>query len=107
MTDTTRVWLHGLGAAAIGSSASSVATILVAPDRFNLTSLSGTGHVLMVAAVAGMVNAAAYLAKSPLPPLVMGPGDVATLKNPSITPDGTISGTSATLTKADPGSPKV
>jgi hypothetical protein len=100
VTDNTRIWLHGLGAAAIGSSASSIATILVAPDRFNLTSLSGTGHVFMVAVVAGVVNAAAYLAKSPLPPLVMGPGDVATLKNPSITPDGTISGSSATLTKA-------
>lgn len=100
MTNNTRIWLHGLGAAAIGSSASSVATILVAPDRFNLTSLIGFGHVCMVAIVAGMVNAAAYLAKSPLPPLVMGPGDVATLKDPTVMPDGTISGSSATLTKA-------
>lgn len=102
MTDTTRAWLHGLGAAAIGSSASSVATILVAPDRFNLTSLKGTADVFLVALVAGVVNAAAYLAKSPLPPLAMGPGDTATMKNPSIAPDGTISGTSATITKAIP-----
>ena len=101
MTDTTKVWLHGLGAAAIGSSSSSLATILVAPDRFNLTSLQGFGHVCIVALVSGAVAAAGYLAKSPLPPLVMGPGDIATLKNPSISPDGTISGDSATLTKAN------
>jgi len=100
MTNNTRIWLHGLGAAAIGSSASSIATIMVAPDRFNLTSLSGFGHVCLVALVAGIVNAAAYLAKSPLPPLVMGPGDKATLQDPSVSPDGTITGSSATLEKA-------
>jgi len=101
MTNNTRVWLHGLGAAAIGSSASSLATILVAPDRFNLTTLAGGGHVLMIAIVAGLVNAAAYLAKSPLPALVLQPGDKATMQDPTINPDGTITGSSATLTKGD------
>jgi hypothetical protein len=104
MTTTTRIWLHGLCAAFIGASSSSLATILVAPDRFNLTSLQGAGHLLVVSIVAGVVAAAGYLTHSPLPPLppVLGPGDVATIQNPAISAEGAITGSSATLTKADP-----
>ena len=101
MTENTKVWLHGLGAAFIGASSTSLSTILVAPDRFNMTTISGAWHLLVVALVSGAVAAAGYLSKSPLPALapVLGPGDTATIKNPQIATDGTVTGTSATLTK--------
>jgi hypothetical protein len=69
MTQNTRLWLHGLGAAFIGGGATSLSTVLVAPDRFNMTSLSGFEHLLTVAIVAGIVSAAGYLKQSPLPSL--------------------------------------
>lgn len=100
MTDNTKVWLHGLGAAAIGASGSSVATVLVAPDKFNLTSWAGFGHLIIVSLAAGVINAGAYLAKSPLPALTLEPGDKVNVQNPVLANDGTLSGSSATLTKA-------
>lgn len=94
LSDNTRIWLHGLGAAFIGASATSISTIVVAPAVFNLSSLSGAGHVVLVSAVSGCVSAAGYLAKSPLPPLqtqvereekIVGPDGGITQKSSSTT----------------------
>lgn len=101
MTDTTKVWLHGLGAAFVGAAASAIGPMLIAPDRFNLTSLAGLRSVFLASLISGGVAAAAFLRQSPLPPLI-GPGDKATVLNPTISSDGTITGDSATLQKAPP-----
>lgn len=69
MVYTTRAWLHGLLAAFIGAFASSAGAILVAPDRFNLTSVLGLRNVALSSIISGFVAAMAYLKQSPLPPL--------------------------------------
>lgn len=67
MSTNTRIWLHGLGAAFIGGAGTSLATIVVDSSKFNLTTLIGFGHVLIVAVVAGLISAGGYLKQSPLP----------------------------------------
>jgi hypothetical protein len=69
VTDNTKVWMHGLGAAFIGAAASSLGAIMVAPDRFNLNSLMGLRNVVLASVFSGVSSAAAYLKASPLPPL--------------------------------------
>jgi len=86
MSNSTRLWLHGLGAAFIGGGATSLSTVLVAPDRFNMTSLSGFGHLVVVAIVAGIVSAAGYLKQSPLPTMQIDQQKIET-------PEGSISQT--------------
>lgn len=66
MMSNRQICLHGLRAAASGASGTALVTIVVAPDRFNLTSLHGLGNVLLVALVSGLMYAGASLAKSPL-----------------------------------------
>jgi hypothetical protein len=92
MTTPTRVWLHGLGAAFIGASASSVGAILVAPDRFNLTTMSGLRNVILSSGLSGLSAAALYLKSSPLPPLETK----TTVDNPKIASDGTASASKIT-----------
>jgi len=60
MTQNTRMWLHGLGAAFVGGAGTSLATIVVDSEKFNLTSLVGFGHVLIVAVVSGLISAGGY-----------------------------------------------
>lgn len=69
MTPTTKAWLHGLGAAFIGSAASSLGSMLVAPAQFNLTSLVGFRNVVLSSLISGALAATLYLKSSPLPPL--------------------------------------
>lgn len=61
------VWIHGLISALIGGCATSISTIVVAPDQFNLD--GGLANVGKVALVSGIVAAAMYLKQSPLPPI--------------------------------------
>ena len=68
MSPNTRLWLHGLGAAFIGGAATSLATILVDSEKFNIDTFLGLQHLAVVAVVAGIVSAAGYLKQSPLPP---------------------------------------
>ena len=84
MTTNTIAWLHGLGAAFIGTAASSLGAILVAPDRFNLTTLSGLRNVVLASGLSGLSAAALYLKSSPLPPL----DTTTTIVNPVLTRDG-------------------
>lgn len=59
------LWLHGLVAVFIGAFASSIVTTYVAPEAFNFT--TQWKRTATVALAMGIVQAAAYLAKSPLP----------------------------------------
>ncbi|WP_263415348.1 hypothetical protein [Terriglobus albidus] len=69
MSRNMRLWLHGLGAAFIGGAATSLATVLVDSEKFNIDTLLGLQHLAFVAMVAGIVSAAGYLKQSPLPPV--------------------------------------
>jgi len=69
-------WLYGLGAAAIGGGAAAITSGLTSmgfsPDKFNLSSLQGLGHLLGLMAanfvVSAFLSVAFYLRQSPLPP---------------------------------------
>ncbi len=61
-----KIWMKGLAAAFIGGSAGAAAAALSAPDVFTLTQ-PGLIRLLKVSLVAAVLNAAAYLKKSPLP----------------------------------------
>lgn len=98
MTQSTRVWLHGLFAAFISAFSTAASGAIALPTVFNFTH-DGLLNMLKLSLVPAAVAVFSYLKQSPLPAL-MGPGDTATVDNPSISPDGTISGSSATLVKA-------
>ncbi len=61
-----KVWAKGIAAALIGGGASAVAAAVTAPGI--ATGTRGSWMVLLrMSAVAAVINAAAYLKKSPLP----------------------------------------
>ena len=61
-----KVWAKGIAAAVIGGGASAVAAAVTAPGI--ATGTRGSWMVLLrMSAVAAVINAAAYLKKSPLP----------------------------------------
>ena len=61
-----KVWVKGIAAALIGGGASAVAAAVTAPGIVSGT--RGSWMVLLrMSAVAAVLNAAAYLKKSPLP----------------------------------------
>lgn len=93
-----KTWLYGLVAAAIGGFASALLSALAMPDVVNFTH-DGEVHMIKLAIIGAVVPVLTLLKQSPLPPL-LGPGDKATVQNPIIGADGTITGDSATLTKA-------
>lgn len=62
-----KIWLHGLFAAFIGGAATAVSCLVVEPATFNFA--AGLSSTLKVAAVSGLISAAAYLKQSPLPPI--------------------------------------
>ena len=64
--NSTRLWFHGLVAAAIGGSANAVTLILVDPTKFNFS--TGLKPLIAAALASGVVAAAAYLKQSPVPP---------------------------------------
>lgn len=67
MRANVRAWVHGLLSAFIGSAASSTAAIFVAPQTFNIYTMSGWKHIGVMSLVAGMASVATYLKQSPLP----------------------------------------
>lgn len=76
MKTTIQRWLYGLGSAAIGGGASAVTSGLTsmgfAPDKFNLSTLQGMGHLMLLMlanfVVSGFLATMFYLRQSPLPP---------------------------------------
>ena len=61
-----KVWAKGVAAAVIGGSASAIAAAVTDPAIANGTR-SSWAALLRMSAVAAVLNAAAYLKKSPLP----------------------------------------
>ena len=69
-------WLYGLSSAFIGGGASAVTSGLIsmgfAPDKFNINTLPGLGHLLLLIIanflVSGILSVMFYLKQSPLPP---------------------------------------
>ena len=60
-----RLWLQGLGAAAVGGAATSISTMAIAPESFNFG--PGMKKVGMVAFVGALISVSAYLKQSPVP----------------------------------------
>ncbi len=94
MTSRVERWLYGLGSAIISGGSSAVVSGLtsmgIAPDRFNIANLSGTGHLLELMAanffVSAFLGAMFYLKQSPLPPESTGDSNpVAFVKQPETT----------------------
>ena len=75
MSTRAQKWIYGMGSAFIGGGASAVTSGLTsmgfAPDKFNLSSLSGFGHVAALSLanfmVSGGLSVMFYLRQSPLP----------------------------------------
>lgn len=85
LSNTTKSWLHGLGAAFIGASAATLTTVLSAPQQYNFTTRSGLVHIALSAVVAGVGSAAAYLLKSPLPGTVTAVEEKKVVETPEAT----------------------
>lgn len=101
MTQNTKTWLHGLVAAGITSFSTAASGLVVLPDVFNF-SRPGLLNIVKLVTVPTAIAVFGYLKQSPLPALILSPGDKATLTDPVLAPDGSISGSSATLEKAPP-----
>ena len=98
LSTSTKIWLHGLVAAFISAFATAASGAIALPTVFSFTRY-GLINMAKLAVVPAALAVFGYLKASPLPSL-MGPGDTATVKDPVISADGTISGSSATLQKA-------
>lgn len=72
--------------------------IVMLPTVFNFTH-DGLMNMIKLSVTPAMFAVFAYLKQSPLPGII-GPGDKAVVQNPVIAADGSVTGTSATLTKA-------
>lgn len=103
LSTNTKLWLHGLTAAAITAFSTAASGVIALPTVFSFDR-NGLMNMLKLCAVPTALAVFAYLQKSPVPGTILEPGDTAKLQNPVISPDGTISGTSATLQKATPPS---
>lgn len=99
LSANVKLWLHGLFAAAISAFATSASGVLALPTVFSFDK-NGLINMGKMAGGSALVAAFLYLKKSPVPGGIMEPGDTASINNPVIETDGTISGTSATLQKA-------
>jgi hypothetical protein len=64
-----RSWIHGLGAAFIGGSASAITSVVITPEILQWD--DGMKRLLKGALIAGFLTAAAYLKKSPLPEVIV------------------------------------
>jgi hypothetical protein len=96
MSESTKVWLHTLGAAFISAFATSASGMVTLPTVFNF-SHDGLINVLKVAALPAIAAVLAILKTSPLPPLVQ----TVVEKKQEVT-DGTVTAT-ATTTKITTG----
>lgn len=65
MTSTTKIWIEGLLAAAIGGGANAITVNLIDPVNFSLA--AHAGKLASVAVVGAVLSVAAYLKKSPIP----------------------------------------
>ena len=76
MNSKTERWLYGLGSAVISGGAGAVVSGLTSmgidPDKFNISSIQGMLHILILMfanfVVSGFLGGMFYLKQSPLPP---------------------------------------
>lgn len=61
------VWGKGLLSAAIGGASTSISTIAVSPETFNLNTGIGMKNIGVVAGTGAVLAALNYLKRSPLP----------------------------------------
>jgi hypothetical protein len=104
LSANTKLWLHGLFAAAISAFSTAASGAIALPTVFSFDK-NGFINMAKLAAVPAILAVFAYLKASPLPP-TLGPGDTLKVTNPTISATGTISADSATLQKA-PETPEV
>lgn len=71
MARSVLLWLHGLAAVFIGGAANSFLAMGIKPDAFNLG--AQWRSTLAFAVGSGILSAAAYLSKSPLPSTISSP----------------------------------
>jgi hypothetical protein len=83
----TRIWLHGLGSAAIGTAASSVSAMWAAPETFNF-SHAGLAKLGQISAASAFFAAVLYLKQSPLPVSSVTVTETAS-KTVTVTPEDT------------------
>lgn len=69
MGTRSKIWLKGLAAAIIGSTAQSVVLVIVEPLSFNPFFPGNWRRLLTVMVAAAILSAAMYFAQSPLPAL--------------------------------------
>jgi hypothetical protein len=62
-----RIWLKGLFAAIVSSSANSISVLIADPHHFNPGVAGGFKNLGVVALVSAIVGAALYLKQSPVP----------------------------------------
>lgn len=63
-----RGWLYSLVASGISGFATSITTIIVDPEKFNLNDMKGFEHILAVGGLSAFFNILMLLKQSPLPP---------------------------------------
>ena len=103
---TAKAWIQGLLTAFITAFSTAAIGVLALPTVFNM-SKDGLYNIGKMTLVPALISVFTFLKQSPLPGALLSPGDKATLLDPHIALDGTISGSSATLVKAtDPTAPK-
>jgi hypothetical protein len=66
LTEKTQIWLRGLFAAFIASSANGVSLVIVSPETFNPFH-GGLTKLAIVCFVSGIVGVSMYIKKSPVP----------------------------------------
>lgn len=100
MTLTTKAWIHGVAAAFITAFSTAATGALALPTVFNF-SHDGLANIAKLTVVPALISVFGYLKTSPLPSAnTLAPNDTLTVKNPTIAPDSTITGDSATVQKA-------
>ena len=66
-TQSVKEWLLGIAGYSIEMAATSLYTLVAAPDIFNITSIEGVKRLGLVAAVGGLTGVFLYLKLYPLP----------------------------------------
>lgn len=67
MNQNVKMWLHGLGGAAVGAFVNALSNILVDPGTYNPHTLSGFKNLALSALISAGVAVGMYLKTSPLP----------------------------------------
>lgn len=70
LSQNTKAWLKGIGAAIVGAAANGVLVVIVNPGTFDIFSVAGWKNIASVCGASVLIAAALYLKQSPLPSTV-------------------------------------